>query len=828
MKISNLWCNNNILLFIVVCFFAGVGFLLRLLPMEQLTTGPFINFVFQDSWYNIRLIEVITSNFPNYPWFDAMTSFPVGKENDWGPVYPMFSAAIALLVGVKTRVELMTVVSWIPPILSLIMVPIIYKLGTIVENRKTGIIAACLISIIPGEYIYRSFFGYIDHHFMEVLFSTALFLFYLLSIKEIEVEKSKIFSPLLCIYSISAGIFYFLGIMTIPTIVLFAGIISIFCLLHFIIARDEKSMKSITIVHTILFGIFIALFALFGIHVDGFSISRYSSVHILFALALIIEPIILTLFIRLTHNQSSKHFWGLFFGASAMSIGIVSFLFPRFFNFLTIEILNYLFFTSEASTINEMQMWDLYHAFYTFDIALPLMGIGIILMVYQLFKQYDPKKIFLLIWAITVIGLTILHVRYQYYIAVIIVLLTSIVLTLFWDFFSFQSIPTIRVLECIQERWHCYINKYSGLKKGPLFLICLIMLIIMVHSIQNTQVVVEEQLPRIDMSNDWYDGLMWLNINSPDPGVDYLKIYNQENFSYPNTSYGVLSWWDYGHYVTVIGKRIPITSPFQDNAHQVAQFFLATEEKNADKLAEELGAKYVIIDSDTIGSKFANLPLWAYGKNESDKYQEYYYQSSGKQSGVYDKVLTLKSDFFNSLASRLYLFDGTEVNGSGGYLVQYQDKDIDGQQMSIISNITPISSTDAEKVIFKPVSSGIDLVSVQYTRPINNVHALAHYRLLYESPTISKPDSDTEFHDVKIFEHVSGYQINGTGTVELPLITNQGRSFIYRQESINGSFVLPYSTIRDGKKVHATGPYKLLSTGDTFEVTEEMVDGTKK
>jgi len=27
--------------------------------------------------------------------------------------------------------------------------------------------------------------------------------------------------------------------------------------------------------------------------------------------------------------------------------------------------------------------------------------------------------------------------------------------------------------------------------------------------------------------------------------------------------YGVLSWWDYGHWITTIGERIPNANPFQ-------------------------------------------------------------------------------------------------------------------------------------------------------------------------------------------------------------------------------------------------------------------------
>jgi dolichyl-diphosphooligosaccharide--protein glycosyltransferase len=120
------------------------------------------------------------------------------------------------------------------------------------------------------------------------------------------------------------------------------------------------------------------------------------------------------------------------------------------------------------------------------------------------------------------------------------------------------------------------------------------------------------------------------------------------------------------------------------------------------------------------------------------------------------------------------------------------------------------------------LSSGTDIVSIQYTHPITNLSALSHYRLVYESPSVTAKDEYAQMHAVKIFERVPGYTVQGTGSVELPLTTNQGRKFVYQQESQNGSFTLPYSTGMNGG-VRATGPYVNTVTGETFNVTEEQV-----
>jgi dolichyl-diphosphooligosaccharide--protein glycosyltransferase len=80
---------------------------------------------------------------------------------------------------------------------------------------------------------------------------------------------------------------------------------------------------------------------------------------------------------------------------------------------------------------------------------------------------------------------------------------------------------------------------------------------------------------------------------------------------------------------------------------------------------------------------------------------------------------------------------------------------------------------------------------------------------------------------VKIFEYVKGAHITGTGIIELPLVTNTGRTFTYRQESIAGEFIVPYSTTGNPYEVHTAGPYHLVGTTVYFNVTEDEVTSGK-
>jgi dolichyl-phosphooligosaccharide-protein glycotransferase len=63
------------------------------------------------------------------------------------------------------------------------------------------------------------------------------------------------------------------------------------------------------------------------------------------------------------------------------------------------------------------------------------------------------------------------------------------------------------------------------------------------------------------------------------------------------------------------------------------------------------------------------------------------------------------------------------------------------------------------------------------------------------------------------------------GIIEVPLLTNSGRVFTYYQESVDGEFVVPYSTSGNGYEVRATGKYQIIGSGQEFDVPESAVTG---
>jgi asparagine N-glycosylation enzyme membrane subunit Stt3 len=175
--------------------------------------------------------------------------------------------------------------------------------------------------------------------------------------------------------------------------------------------------------------------------------------------------------------------------------------------------------------------------------------------------------------------------------------------------------------------------------------------------------------------------------------------------------------------------------------------------------------------------------------------------------------------YYHTMAVRLQMLDGSMAEPSEVLYAEIDTNSIPktGYARVIKSQALPYAEARA-----KADASGTSgpvraaLLSDASDAPLDAVPALRHYRLIYES----SPDAAT---GVKIFEYVRGAVIPGEGTIEVPIVTNTGREFVYRQQSVDGSFIVPYSTVGNPYGVTAAGNYRIAGSGTAFSVTEEAV-----
>ena len=251
----------------------------------------------------------------------------------------------------------------------------------------------------------------------------------------------------------------------------------------------------------------------------------------------------------------------------------------------------------------------------------------------------------------------------------------------------------------------------------------------------------------------WYSSLSWLRENSPEPFGDpdffYASYPPKRDFEYPESAYGVMSWWDYGYWITYVAHRPPTCHPGSSPRKLAATFLLSQEEDVADTIMRKRGADYVVIDYLMTTSKFYALPQWA-DQDYSDFCGVYQVRDN---AGDLQPVLFYYPGYYRSTVVRLYNFDGEAVGPGEGAVevISWKQKTDDkGEPYREIVGYEAFDSyEEAESHLSKQESGNYRIGSHDpFASPIT-LPSLEHYRLIHgsEDMTLGHPS-------VKIFEYV--------------------------------------------------------------------------
>jgi dolichyl-diphosphooligosaccharide--protein glycosyltransferase len=866
----------------ILLAFVAVAFALRLIPALFIQNNGFLYTDDTDGWYTLRQIEVMVHHFPQYNWFDPMTAYPSGKFIDWGPLYPFIAACLCLITGAASQTAVVSTAGWVSPLMAMVLVPVVYCIGKLVRDWQTGIIAAGLVAVISYHYFFLSSYGVIGHHIAEVLTTSIFVLIYLLSVRHFRTQETggktrfrEVFPILLAIL---AGFCWFCALLSSPTVILLLVVIGVYTLVQFVIDHwNGRLSLDLLIVNGIFLSLSSALMVLYGFHATGLSIIRYSPGLVFINLVLLAETAVLFCLSFAFHGKKTPYLlslvvlvgagmWILLFYPPVMEIGHQA-------STLLFGSVQFSVGVVETNSLTLPVAWDF------FGLSIFLTAGGLVVLGYSLAKKPQSAGIFLLIWSLVMLLLTIKFMRFDYYSTVNIALLSAICIiepfrwqddTLREKFSAAVSRiappdPTLPGQEDTHKEENTTRDSPKKKKKSPspqknrnitetLRFPCLILILLITGVLVGNSVIKDVYLglitPDRELSPDWIESLGWLENNTPDTGVDYFGTYPSSGYTYPNGSYGIMTSWDSGHWITFFAHRIPITSPFQDNlggSNGAAAYFLMQNESQADAILSDYGGRYVIVDSDLAVDTFTNLGVWESGTTNVSPWLTWFMLPEQSNSKVLDKVYRFNNGYFQTQAARLYDFDGSLTTPTNAEYITYtihhvpeageSAGEINGYAR-VISNDSPVNiSAGTGNLTLIPEGSKLStsdyagLYSDIPYEPVETVPALKHYRLIHESPdnaTVSPfPESDIStlpgIKEVKIFGFVKGAQIAGSGTITVPVVTNTGRTFVYRQESENGMFTVPYTTIGSPYEVRATGPYHILGTDRFINVTEDDV-----
>lgn len=839
--------------YLIIIFLAILAIFMlwiRMLPSASVASTDILNLVGSDDpLYNLRQIEQMNVNFPNYSWFEAMTLYPNGQVIHWGPLFIWIISGLCLLTGATTRPEIISLALTIPPIMAAIMVPVMYLLGKKLSGFSCGLLAAFFIAVVSGQFYFRSLYGYLDHHIAEVLFSTVFCLCYiwvLVYTREHPVDftrKETLRIPI--IMSVACGVAYILGLLVMPTMVLFALIAALFtfiqCIWYFF--RGIRT-DSLLLINTVTFGIAAASFLIFGVHKEGLQFDYYTLGHPLAYILIIVATAILFTFSRIFQKRGPVQYVGALAGLVIGVLAVFAVALPGVFTTFTESTIQFFGQNPLYLTIQEARSWTINEAWDSFNIGLILMALGLLVLLYTLWKEKKAEHLFMVIWALLIIYSTWQHIRYEYYFVVPLALLSGVFAGAVIDWggkdilglFSGKrgkadaAAETATTKEKQKGKKH---SKAAPAKKNVNYLslgaVALVLILTVVFAyLSVSYAYTVSSSGGIRMNPDWRESLEWMEIHTPDTGVNYYRMYDSATFEYPEQSYGVMSWWDYGHMITYIAKRIPNANPFQagvSGENGAASFFITESEEKNSAIADALGVRYVMTDIEMDVGKFWAMATWYNSSAGQEPYVEFLLVPEESHSGGYDPFTLYEASYFRTMISRLHNFDGSMVEPGQVYYVEINDRlsSTPVATKAVIMNVQEARAAVDAYNNNAATGTRAMVLSTGILSPHDPIPALRQYRLVHESPTNILTQSPPDIKYVKVFEYVPGARIKGSGVIAVDLVTNTGREFTYRQASSGDGFIVPYATSGTSNEVRAKGKYRIEGTGQEFDVSEQAV-----
>lgn len=309
-----------------------------------------------------------------------------------------------------------------------------------------------------------------------------------------------------------------------------------------------------------------------------------------------------------------------------------------------------------------------------------------------------------------------------------------------------------------------YIAAIGGFfKAGYVKLAGVAMIVFLIAFSPNLAIVIDNGIgtSSIGPNEAWYSSLTWMRENTPDPFEDpdfYYELYERppagEDYDYPESAYGVMNYWDYGHWITRIAHRIPSANPFQAGVQDTARFFVSQDESSANEILEKLGSKYTIVDYEMSTGKFYAITAWA-GESESQYYDIYYLDPTEGGSGI---INFFYPEYYLSMSCRLYNFGGQAVvPHNSTFVISYEEK---SQTLgSDIKEITSIQSfetfEEAQEFMESHTDSNYRIGGFDpFTSPVP-LEELENYTLIHQSdPEILTNKKEEPLPYVKIFEYI--------------------------------------------------------------------------
>jgi len=848
---------------------------------EAFVNGDQVLYNGNDAWYHLRQVTYSVYNWPSTMPYDPWTSFPTGTYvGQFGTLFDQLVATAALVVGLGSPTEHQIAMTHLfaPVVFGTLTAIPVYVIGRRLGGRPAGLLAVLVLALTPGSFLRRSLVGFSDHHIAETFFVAVAMALVMVAVTSAERDRpiwellvqrdwDAVREPAL--WAALAGLGITLYIWTWPPGVVLVGILGAFYLLKLAADYLRGESPDHAAFTAIVSMAVVAVLTLLTIDTFGLDATKLSLLQPLFAVAVAAGAAVMALLARQWDDRAldPRGYPVAIAGILVIGLALFAVALPDLFDYMVRQASRVVGYdaTAEVRTVGEAQPVPLDQAtqyFYnSYGLAFFVAVAGLLYGVWKLYDDGPRGELLLVVlFGLFMTAATLTQRRFDYYLVVPVAALSGYLLTRVLGLTDVGTIRTVRDVEAYQ-----------------VFAVLAVVLLLVGPFVSfpasgargDGTDLTNPQLAAVQISDrtapgevrQWDGSLRWMANETPEegqygaPGNEQMAHYGSyrraNDYDYPDGSYGVMAWWDYGHFITTRGERIPNANPFQQNARSSAVYLLEPNATSANRmLVSDDGeqTRYVMIDwklATPLSGKFS-APTAFY---DSDGYPT---DAPKEVSGgdlfrpVYDAqtgrlaFTVQKQRHYDNMRTRLYKFHGSRIEAQP-IVIDYDEVQGPNGRTFAVKPTGPNASVirsfdDMEGARAFVEEDGTAQVGGIGRYPSRDVPALEHYRLVrtseasaYDSGRYQRnairnmrglgvcqqpgqclqTDQQVRATDpqwVKTFERVDGATVEGTGPpnatvtasvrMEMPVANS---TFTYRQQATtgeNGEFTmtLPYST----------------------------------
>ena len=678
---------RKVLRFWEIPFLGALAWLMltvRMIPYDKLVRDGRAYYIGTDPFYHFREVLGGVRAWPRIPRYDPFTHYPYGTgTGQFGSLFDWLASTYIVMTRGRDASEqyVHEVVAAYPAVLGALLIIPFYFLAKRLLGTPGAVVASLTLAVLPGEFLIRSIAGYSDHHIAEAMFAVVALLGFAAAVDKtrglvVSSQWNARDNLRIAGWGALAGAALWLDYLMWPPALLFAAIITLWLVIVILLENGRGGdARAMTVAASVGFVVSAILILPFVESTALGEFNNYGILHIVTGIAAA-AVLLATDYASRRGDDRPRAAWTTFGGLAGLAVAGMLFLsmfMPGTWASIRwgLSWITGLGVPRTTLTISEARPADFFCAQDTgeasclgndFGIIAPVAFLVMLaLIVFAVWKR-RPSDILLAIWSIIIFRATDTQIRFSYYLAINMALLIGWLGARLVESIGGgagtatpeepdaaaparptkgRRVKSTARSAAPRDRW-----PWRGASAA------VVLLLVLPGNVFAT----DRTIPGWEIAERgfsgpdsdvlmWTEALEWMRANTPDAGVDLGLVVPPPArgtlYEQAPESYGVLSWWDYGHWMEVIARRAPVANPFQQAAPFASCYLMERDPARAEAmlrmwstdawrrdgnvpcddvpvpslddtpLPDENRIRYVMIDDEMAGGKFGAITVWA-------------------------------------------------------------------------------------------------------------------------------------------------------------------------------------------------------------------------